>query len=197
MYYIPPPEDISPDQLKIVCPDKEQCQKDLLWSWHETMLTYRKSFPGKYFVLALSEPIRSMPGVNGVDLAEKIVDDAMQIFGSKLCLQQDGLREKNKTARETMAEKGKRSWHSIMLARSGTAGLGFQTMMPTDFDSVFPVGAGTPPERLYIKNSDDMKQTFEVGLSYPIRYLEVWTSTLLDSRCRSMVDMLYKELEKR
>jgi len=197
MHYIPSPETLPPDQMNIVCSDKERCQKDLLRSWHETMLVYKEGFPGKCAVLALSEPIRGMDGVSGIDLAEKIVDDGIRIFGRKLCLQQDGLNKKNLTAQETRDKKDKKSWHSIMLAHSKTVVLGFQTMLPSDFDSVFPVGAGTPPERFYIEGAEEMKRTLEIGLSYPIEYMEIWTSTLLDPQNRSMLDSIYRDLESR
>jgi hypothetical protein len=187
MYYI---RGMSKKEFRRFCPEgTETFERDLLKSWHETFLTYLKAFPGKAFVLDLSMPVEGIEDIDGYLLMEKIVLDASKIFGSRLYLQQDGLSDRDPTAEEVI-KRDRKSIRKLMLNLSEKHLLGFETLLPPELKK----GMRFAPSGVFY---EDLRKTIDIGLSYPIRYLELWTVTLNNPEYRDDVKYLKEHLDKR
>ncbi len=187
MYYI---KNLTPAQVQSFCPaGTDVLVKDLLDYWHETFLCYKEAFPGKAFVLDLSAPIQGIEGVVPGDILEQVVRDASNVFGAHLYLQQDGLSERNPMAKDV--KPAQKSNRGLMISLQEQHLLGFETLLPPQQEGKMLV---KPPAKLFVR---DLRRAIDVGLSFPVRYMEFWVATLKDSATMPDIQYARVELEKR
>lgn len=132
--------------------------------------TYKEAFPDKPVFLNLSHVITRIKEIKEEGLQEKIVEEAVNIFGNHLYLQQNGLHEKTETEGLTIS-------HKLMKKYSDKCVIGFQTMTP--------------------ENHGDLGLTIKKGLAYPISYIEIFTVDLKDKKNQKDLKYLFEELQKR
>jgi len=186
MYYI---GNFNDEQIKKLCfKGTNQMPADLLKSWHQTFLTYKTAFPDQVFLLDLSIPVKGVKGVEGAQLMEAIVKDASSVLGNHLCLQQDGLSERTRPA-DKVGKNGD-DLHKTMLNMADKHVLGFQTLMPPETMATIP----NAPVRVHFQ---DLRGAFNIALTYPIHYLEVFTVNLNDPKRSEDIKYLDQELKKR
>jgi len=184
------------ERLKRFCPKGlDQCVDDLVWSWHQTFETYKRAFPDKAFVIDLSDPIVGVEGIEAYSVVERIALDASTVFGPRLYIEQDGLSDKERslTAQEALQKKrqGARSNRSLMLDLEEKHMLGFELMLPPELKNrQNPLAI--PPDSLFY---EDLRRCIDIGLTYPIRFVEVWIDCLNDPANEPHVRYLREQLE--
>jgi len=157
---------------------------DLKTSWSNTVDVYKAAFTRTdtsllpvAFAIDLSDPVIGVDGIDGYDVVEEIVFDASDALGHLLYLQQDGLNDTNLTADEILSLPGD-SIRKLMLTLSDKHALGFETLVPPELNP--------PPEALM----GDLRDTIDVGLTFPITYMEIYTVNLNDSANDQDIDFL-------
>lgn len=185
MYYI---KGMTQEEITKLCSKgTSEAASDLKQSWHQTFLAYQKAFPNKAFTIDLSQPIQGVAGVDGNKVMTEIVEDASAIFGSRLYLQQDGLSERNASAGKARTSKGNRA---LMLRLSTKHLLGFETLLAPQTRK----GAPNAPDAASYR---DLRRTLDIGLSFPIYYIEAFTEGLNDPNTAGDFEYLAQELRKR
>lgn len=186
MYYTK--KNMTQEEIKKLSPKGgSETAYDLKQSWHQTFLTYKEAFPNKAVTIDLSEPLKGVNGIDSHKVMTDIVKDASAIFGGRLYIQQDGLSERNAGGGEVKKSK---SIRALMLQLSTKHLLGFETLLAPQTR-----GSGmTAPAEVYYH---DLRRTIDVGLSFPIYYIEAFTESLNDPSTANDFKYLEQELEKR
>lgn len=140
------------------------CQDAFQNSWAMTMRTYRDAFPYQFLTLDLAEPFK-LPGINNLPIYSAVVNRAQALFGSRLCVQQDGLSERDQPASSVSYPMRR-----FMLDDCSSNAIGFQTLVPPPWETNIAA-----PE---FARFTDLRKTIDVGLTFPIRYLELFVDTL-------------------
>lgn len=162
LYYI---KNMSAEEFAVFAPRGfDICQDAFQNSWAMTMRAYRDAFPYQFLTLDLAEPFK-LPGINNLPIYSAVVNRAQALFGSRLCVQQDGLSERDMPA-STVTYPMRR----FMLDDCQANVLGFQTLVPPPWETKIAA-----PE---FARFTDLRKTIDVGLTFPIRYLELFVDTL-------------------
>jgi len=138
-------------------------------AWYSIIDAYATAFPTKNVVIDLAKTVNFTSMAVEGNNETLIADYAISKFGSRLYIQQDGLKEDTNVNWTTFNS------HVIMHNHRANGNfIGYQMLGPT--------------------SSGDLRKTFLRGLAYDISYLEVYTTNIRDANEQDTIRMLYNRL---